>query len=356
MTPPVFPYQPPTQDLFAWTERQQKGAVLGPSDRVAGRGSGGGALPCLSSNNCTEGGEKQPDKKESLLCGNHKRTAIALSENIQYLAEQHGVEKLGFLTLTFADKVTSLVEAQKRYRSLRTHVLQPRYGEVIRVIERQKSGRIHYHLVIVLPEDIRTGFDFSAIAQGNYKSAGHALRAEWAFWRRTAPKYRFGRTELLPVKSTAQGIARYVGKYISKHIENRPEEDKGARLVEYTKGARSWSTRFGFNTIGARLWREKCAILAKAVKLEEAEFSKRLGSRWAFKSKDIIRRIRLPEYWSDDARVVDTQQWTPADFAEMIRILESGHSFFLTGHEAALEIAFRTYDKTSTRRTNDENE
>lgn len=304
---------------------------------------GGVALPCLFSNNCTGEGEEKALEKINVLCGNHKRTAIALAENIQYLAEKYGLERLGFLTLTFADKVTSLVEAQKRYRSLRAHVLQPRYGDVIRVIERQKSGRIHYHLVIVMPEDIRTGVNFQDLAQGRYRSAGPALRAEWAFWRNTAPKYRFGRTELLPVKSTVEGIKRYVGKYISKHIECRPEEDKGARLVEYTKGARSWSTRFGFNTVGGRLWREKCAELAKAIKLGEADFSKRLGRRWCFKAEKIIRRIKLPEYWSEEAGLLDVAQWSLRDFPEMARILESGRPFFLTGPQAALEIAHLVY-------------
>jgi hypothetical protein len=64
-----------------------------------------------------------------------------------------------------------------------------------------------------------------------YRSASDYLRREWKFWRVTAPKYGFGRTELLPIKRTAEGVASYVAKYIAKHIGQRLPADKGARLV-----------------------------------------------------------------------------------------------------------------------------
>ena len=118
-------------------------------------------------------------------------------------------------------------EASKRFNSLASHVLNDRYVAWLRVLERQKSGRIHYHLVVVLRSDIRSGVDFAAIASGDYRSAGPALREEWAFWRRTAPLYRFGRTELLPVVSSAEAISRYVGKYLGKHLDARLPADKG---------------------------------------------------------------------------------------------------------------------------------
>jgi hypothetical protein len=130
------------------------------------------------------------------------------------------------------------------------------------VVERHKSGRIHHHLVVVLPCDIRTGFDFGAVARGDYRSANAALRAEWAFWRRTAPLYGFGRTELLPVKSTSEGISKYVGKYLAKHHWHREEADKGARLVRYSGAARAGSTRFSFFSPKANLWRRKLAQFA----------------------------------------------------------------------------------------------
>ncbi|MHB8522644.1 MAG: hypothetical protein ACYDH9_18050 [Limisphaerales bacterium] len=40
-----------------------------------------------------------------------------------------------------------------------TGVLRHRYKEYIIVSERMDSGRIHYHLLVVMAEDIRSGFD-----------------------------------------------------------------------------------------------------------------------------------------------------------------------------------------------------
>jgi hypothetical protein len=120
-----------------------------------------------------------------------------------------------------------LKEAQKRFRSLRAHVIVKQYKRAIGVWEGLQSGRIHFHLVVVLEQDILSGADFQAFKRKDYRSANSALRAEWAFWRKTCPKYRFGRYELMPVKSNAKCISRYVGKYISKHISQRLLEDKG---------------------------------------------------------------------------------------------------------------------------------
>ncbi|OMI69615.1 hypothetical protein MP31_17395, partial [Escherichia coli N36254PS] len=207
-------------------------------------------LPCLYRNNCTEITDKTPSKPLSPaafeLSTNLKKSASALAWNVQHFVDTYGLSNVGFLTLTFRDHVTDPKEAQRRFHSLKTHVLASRYRAYIRVMEPMKSGRIHYHLLVALDSDIRTGFDFFAVRDQDYSSANKAIRAEWAFWRKTAPKYRFGRTELMPVRSNSEGIGRYVGKYISKGIESRTEQFKGTRLVEYSRKAKIASTRFQF--------------------------------------------------------------------------------------------------------------
>lgn len=223
-----------------------------------------------------------------------------MQESIQLLADKFGLENLGFLTLTFAEHILKPKEAQKRLNSLLTHVIKPRYREYVGVMERQKSGRIHYHLLVVLDTDIRTGLDFDAISQGNYSSASKNLRNEWAYWRKTAPKYRFGRTELLPVRSSIEAMAKYVGKYISKHIESRQEDDKGVRLVRYSRGARAGTTRFMFQSEGSASWRRKVATFAQIVQdrhpdrkvSQLSDLSEVLGKRWAYHHRDFI--LSLP--------------------------------------------------------------
>lgn len=252
----------------------------GQPDAPRQRGAGGpAALPCLNSNN----------SNEPILTGGQRRTAFALAENVRLLAERFGIERLGFLTLTFRDHVIDIREAQRRFNSLRAGVLSERYRDFVTVVERQKSKRLHFHLLVVVGEDIRTGFDFEAIARADYRSANAWLRSEWSFWRRTAKDYGFGRTELLPVKSTADGIAKYVGKYISKHIDARIEEDRGARLVRYSQSARRVGTRFAWTGARSKLWRrqlEQFALRHGCYTMDALRET--FGPKWAYQLAEYI--------------------------------------------------------------------
>jgi hypothetical protein len=256
------------------------------------------SLPCLNRNNCIEIEQNNsllsPSDKVLELSTSHRKSAFSLSQNVEHFCLKYGIEKIGFLTLTFRDHVLDYRESQKRFRSLRTNVLDSRYLGYIRVLERQKSGRIHYHLLVALSLDIRTGFDFSGISEGNYSSANSSIRAEWSFWRRTAHKYGFGRTELLPIKSTSEGIGKYVGKYIGKAIDNRLPEDKGCRLVEYSRNSRVASTKFQFVSSGSLEWRKKLRAFAFYISENmgcQPTFEglrNTLGPRWAYEWRAFI--------------------------------------------------------------------
>lgn len=282
-------------------------------------GCGGSFLPCLNSNISTENQKKtlseplnnkgsEPFKKipqngqknpSEILSTQHKKTAFILQETIQKLSEKFGVRNLGFLTLTFAEHITDPKEAQKRLNSLLSHVIKKRYREYVGVYERQKSGRIHYHLLVVMDNDIRTGVNFIEFNQGIYKSAPKHLREEWAFWRKTAKKYRFGRTELLPVKTTIEAMSKYVGKYISKSIEARQMSDKGQRLVRYSNGARIGTTKFQFMSEGSKEWRRKTALFAAFLNYKDPDLdlknmddlSNHMGKRWAHTHRAMINDI-----------------------------------------------------------------
>jgi len=240
-------------------------------------------LPCLNSNISTE-----------ILSTQQRKTASALGWNVLGLSKKHGLENLGFLTLTFKDHVLCVKEAQRRLNSLLTHIIKPRYQDYIGVLERQKSGRIHYHLLVVIGFDIRTGFDFAGVDAKDYSSANPALRAEWAFWRKTAPAYGFGRTELMPIKSSEEAIGKYIGKYIGKHIESRQAADKGARLVRYSRGAREASTRFQYVSEGSKQWRSKLGAfvhyVAARTGCEPTIEGVRgvCGPRWCYNHRELI--------------------------------------------------------------------
>lgn len=256
--------------------------VLARPAQPAGQNEGAD-LPCLYSNISIQNTSTQ-----------HRKAASALGWNVIGLAQKHGLENLGFLTLTFKDHVTCVKEAQRRLNSLLSNVIKSRYRDYIGVLERQRSGRIHYHLLVVIGFDIRTGFDFDAVSNSDYRSANRLLRDEWAFWRKTAPAYRFGRTELMPIKSSEEAIGRYIGKYIGKHMESREEADKGARLVRYSRGARIASTRFQFASDGSREWRSKLRAFAYYISERTGcdpsmeGIRSVCGPRWAYHHREMI--------------------------------------------------------------------
>ena len=219
------------------------------------------------------------------------------------MVERAGIERVGFLTITPADHVTERAEWQRRFNSFATHWMRHRYPDWMRVVERQRSGRIHAHLLVVLDADIRTGFDFEAIAARDYSSASPALRAEWKALRGSLPRFGFGRHELMPIKSTASGMANYVGKYIGKHLDARSETDKGWRLVSYGTEARVARTRFSWAQQGAS-WRRGCARLADMVaaskgipagRLTETGLGYVLGKRGAYDWRETIAALGRAE-------------------------------------------------------------
>lgn len=151
------------------------------------------ALPCLNSNNCIDVKntnvikEKQkPANIEKYLPNtakpefnefstSHKKSAAALEMNVRQFIEVFGIEKVGFLTLTFADDVQDVKEASRRFHSLRTNFLKKHFEHYVCVYERMKSGRIHFHLIVNTREDIRRGLNFQQIQARNYTSANKNL-------------------------------------------------------------------------------------------------------------------------------------------------------------------------------------
>jgi hypothetical protein len=157
------------------------------------------------------------------------------------------------------------------------------FPQWILVKERQVRGAWHYHLIVVCPTDIRTGINFEEIKNNNYSSANQPLRSLWKLLRRSLPKYGFGRSELLPIRSNSEAISSYVGKYIAKQIGARKEEDKGVRLVSYSAGQVKSSPKFAWNTDGSKEWRRKLKKFAELTDCPDlARLKMTFGSSWAY--------------------------------------------------------------------------
>ena len=99
-------------------------------------GSAKRSVPCLNSNNCIDPSETgeikqlpvchENPKGQSLneFSTSYRKSTAALEMNVKAFIETFGLDKVGFLTLTFADDVTEPKEAQRRFHSLRTNFLK----------------------------------------------------------------------------------------------------------------------------------------------------------------------------------------------------------------------------------------
>ena len=69
--------------------------------------------------------------------------AHSVALNVRHLAEKFGFERIGFLTLTFAEDI-DWREAQRRFHSLATGFLAHEFAAYMMVLEFQRNGRPHY--------------------------------------------------------------------------------------------------------------------------------------------------------------------------------------------------------------------
>lgn len=268
-------------------------------------------LPCLYSNISTET-VSETEKKEQIiaLCAilspYQKKQAHTLYANVEKLVSMApSVGHVGFFTLTTKDNVTDKAEFSRRWNSMRTHYWSgnPNFGHWIGCYEQQKRGAWHLHILVILPYDIRQGVDFAELEEGRYRSASPYLRSVWRELRGACLRYGFGRHELLPVKSNAEAMARYVGKYVSKHIGQRDEEAQGKRLVTSSQGWVKNSVRFAWNTTGAKEWRRKVALFAAYAGVNGfAGLYYKLGPNWAWKHLETI--VNIDEILADHNRPV----------------------------------------------------
>jgi len=287
-------------------ETPQRREALGSTEGGARSGS---SLLYLNSNISTDTHKTPPQDQAEKLSPYHQKSAFTLSRNVDRFCELYGIENCAFLTLTFPDNVKCHKEASRRFNSMNTHFLSAFYGEWIWDRERQKRGAWHYHIIIQCKGDIRTGFDweeyrswiadYSNGKRRRLKTGSPLLRSLWDLNSRAFPKYGFGRVELLPIRSTSEAVAKYVGKYIAKQIGQRPEEDKGVRLTGHSRGFVACSPNFSWNTEGGKLWRKNLALFVQlsCQCRDYEEFSARAGPKWAYKYRKQI--IEYQEYMKE---------------------------------------------------------
>ncbi len=117
----------------------------------------------------------------------------------------------------------------------------------------------------------------------------------------------------LPIISTAQALAVYVSKYISKGFEHRRPEDKGMRLVGCTRNvSRLGNEHFSWADGGGKLWRSKLGILAGLLNIKSLdEFAEQFGPKWAYHLQPALAVIELPYY--ENMKLANLNGWDLRD-------------------------------------------
>jgi hypothetical protein len=182
------------------------------------------------------------------------RNAIGLMEG------RYSINNLLFVTPTLPDSCTDLREANRRFNSLATHVLNERFLAWLVVVHRRADLTVHFHLVVATGWDVgRDTFDFKAARQKIYRGVCPRLREEWAYWRSITnydgrhPECAYpdvGWTELMPIRSRGLAVARYViSGYFKRGLGIRLAEDKGKKLVRFSSVVALMLKAHGFNSL-----------------------------------------------------------------------------------------------------------
>jgi hypothetical protein len=170
-------------------------------------------------------------------------------------------------------------------------------------LETHKDAVWHFHVVVAVKADIRTGTDAETLS--NYKLPywmrrgrhlrNEALAAEWESLLLVCFKYRFGRPQLLPIRKTGSALARYVASYLGKSWGRVPS-GRRSRLVRYSRSlSGSFSMRFSPNTLGNLIHRTRLKLAASMLDFREyGDFADYFGSRWHYYLGAIIASIPVP--------------------------------------------------------------
>lgn len=320
----------------------------GDGRRRAERGpAAAAALPCQNSNNSNKGSKryrlkrvpgiegiyrsndndravwKQLDgdtlERWGMPSGAEAKAAFHLRRNVESFVRHWGRNHCLFFTVTDEANLHPK-EFARRWNSFLV-----RNGawirSFIRVLEPQKQGRPHYHLLVAVPFD--TGPDkldweaFDACQQerrangptarfremrARYKaSAAPGLVELWPLLRKVLPRYGLGRAELLPLRKGKEAISEYVGKYLEAGLVLRRHSWKGCRRVEFDRRAKdAWlaCTRvFAWHSPGGVAWRTRVGEVAAAIGAVDLDaIRKKLGPKWAYRLREAIT-LANEEHW-----------------------------------------------------------
>ena len=89
----------------------------------------------------------------------HRQTAYALRTNAIEFVSHYGIDRCGFLNLTFQDRLYPIPARKKMSKAL--HVLADYCIDWIYTMGLGRNRRIHYHALVACADNLREGIDLS---------------------------------------------------------------------------------------------------------------------------------------------------------------------------------------------------
>lgn len=272
-------------------------------------------------NACWEQLDGDTLKRWGAPSGAEAKSAFHLRLNVASFVEHYGRNHCLFFTITDEANLHP-TQFARRWNSFLV-----RNGKwivsYIRVLEPQKQGRPHYHLLVAVSWNTRAdSFDWDAFdgcqeerrangptalfreLRARYKaSAAPELVALWSLLRKVLPRYGLGRAELLPLRKGKEAISEYVGKYLEAGLALRRHSWKGCRRVEFDRRAKNaWlacTRAFAWHSLGAKTWRTRVGELALCLGAADMDGLRlKLGSKWAYRLRETIT-LSSTEEWCE---------------------------------------------------------
>lgn len=164
----------------------------------------------------------------------------------------HGVEQIAnecdilyFLTLTCRGKDVSVADSEKNYLTWTNRVLTAlrtdatRHGKLwhyVQVTERQKRGHPHSHIITTYePQDLYIGEkdNWKRVSGKLVNEPQECLRSDYV--EKVCVKAGLGNQYDISFVDSAQGVSRYVAKYLFKPTMFSTQWDKNWRRVRYSQ-------------------------------------------------------------------------------------------------------------------------
>ena len=299
------------------TFRNKKGELL--YNRLPPVASTEGVSPLLyHSNHNSDKSLKIEEKKKAKKSvfkptSGQTKTFNALKGNCEYWMKKISPERVGVLTLTFKDHITCMKEGQRRWNNLNRLINREKKFNILhKVAEAQKSGRLHYHLIIETTGSIKGNIDWDiydkmgeAKGRDKYKfgaqlgkTATPHLNELWKWLRVKCKSTGFGRSELMPMKKP-EHLKNYIGKYLQKDMQDnalkKDGKNKNMRISTYgRKCIKVANTKCSFVNGNGGIFRRRLKVWAEERGFKDTdEIYEIFGPHWCNHLHEHIKNDRV---------------------------------------------------------------